>query len=401
MRANNGWYPSGFYRVMRVFVVDSAATSVVLMRVASALLCLVLLLAAGMLTVRGDRWRLWQAWLVASVPLGLFIFASTNPSGVAVAGSAAVLPLSVAALRATSVRQQWVAAGAAAAVALIALGARTDAAYFVGLAVVVALVAALRTGPGRPLHHVALLLPTGVVLAVAFLTRNTGALAVAGGEGVTGMEAPTAQNLLNVLSFYVGDFATRLGWLDVPMPPLAWGAIALALGALLGSGLGGVGLRRGVGVALLVTVAVVLPLVMLERTGYRVGEWVQARYLLPIVLILLGLLSLHRLDGGRPPNRRQLLWVAGLASLAHALALHVTLRRYITGTDVTAFDLNAGIEWWWDVSVQPMTVWWLGSVAFAALAVLVSVRAGQPAPAERGALDHAAGREESTTHAPA
>ena len=46
-----------------------------------------------------DRWRFWLYSAVASVPLALFVFASTNPSAWAIAGSAATFPATLAALR--------------------------------------------------------------------------------------------------------------------------------------------------------------------------------------------------------------------------------------------------------------------------------------------------------------
>ena len=51
-------------------------------------------------------------------------------------------------------------------------------------------------------------------------------------------------------------------------------------------------------------------------------------------------------------------------ALAHALALHQTLRRYLTGTNTTRFDLNFGAEWWWSRGLSPMSVWLIGSISF-------------------------------------
>jgi hypothetical protein len=54
-------------------------------------------------------------------------------------------------------------------------------------------------------------------------------------------------------------------------------------------------------------------------------------------------------------------------AVANSRALHSTLRRYITGVDEQSFNLNARIEWWWSIPVQPMTVWFVGSTAFGLL----------------------------------
>jgi hypothetical protein len=99
--------------------------------------------------------------------------------------------------------------------------------------------------------------------------------------------------------------------------------------------------------------------------------------MLPIVMILMAILAVQGRDRGNTPNARQLLLVSLLASLAHSVALHSLMRRYITGLDVASLDLDTNAEWWWDVPVQPMLIWALGSVAFAALAVIIAARAGQ------------------------
>ena len=70
-----------------------------------------------------------------------------------------------------------------------------------------------------------------------------------------------------------------------------------------------------------------------------------------------------------------------LVTIAHSLALHRTIRRYVTGTDVTTFDLDSGREWWWEIPIGPNAVWLLGTLAFALLAFVVgrSIRAAKPA----------------------
>ena len=63
--------------------------------------------------------------------------------------------------------------------------------------------------------------------------------------------------------------------------------------------------------------------------------------------------------------------VAALAA-AQSVALHVNMRRYVTGTDSQGWNLNSGLEWWWEGSIlSPMLVWAIGSLAFAALLVVL------------------------------
>ena len=51
-------------------------------------------------------------------------------------------------------------------------------------------------------------------------------------------------------------------------------------------------------------------------------------------------------------------------SIAYGVALHTTMRRYITGNDVTDWNLDNNLEWWWTAGPSPMTVWFLGTGSF-------------------------------------
>lgn len=375
LRADNGSYPPGFYAFMRLFVGSNAAGSIVAIRMVSATISVVLLALAGLVSPRPDRWRWWLYLLVSAVPLGLFVFASTNPSGLALAGVTAIYPATLGVLAALREgRRWWPAAALATVAALIAVGSRTDAVYFCAVAVAAAVAVSFHLHPRRWLPQLSVLAPVGLALLLGLVWRDAGGLATA--EPITGGEAPTGSNAVNILSMYVGEFATRLGWLDTSMPSLVWGAIALALGAILAYGMGGLGARRFLAAGFVLAVMVALPMLMLEQWNAAVGAYVQPRYVLPLVGILMGVLALLDTDLGPRPNRRQLAWLAALAVVAHSVALHVLMRRFVTGTDVRAVNLDAGREWWWDVSVTPMVIWVSGSLVFTALAVLLAVRAG-------------------------
>lgn len=371
VRVNDGAYPGGYYSVMRLLVGPSTETSIVAMRLATLAICLGLFVLAGIVSRSEDRWRFWLYSTVASVPLALFIFASTNPSAWAMAGTAATFPAALAALRSARLGgRAWPAALLACGAIVIAVSSRSDAFYFCGLALVCALVIGFRLDRSTLLRQGLVVAPLGVAL---LLGRSTAA-SVAATFGTPATRPSLIGNVSDLPKLYVGEFATLLGWMDTRMPSSVWGATALAFGAMLVLGLGRLDPRRGMALGLVATVAVVLPLVILSEAGARVGEFLQPRYLLPVVFLLVGLLSIGSGRALMGPDRSQALWVAGLAVVAHTVALHVLMRRYINGVDVEGWNLNSSPEWWWDVPVQPMAIWALGSAAFAALALILAVR---------------------------
>jgi hypothetical protein len=106
--------------------------------------------------------------------------------------------------------------------------------------------------------------------------------------------------------------------------------------------------------------------VLLAQSRAVVGTHVQSRYLLPLIVLLLGVASLSPriMSAWRGPR----LLVAGLAlTAAMSMALHDNIRRYTVGVDSSAVDPGLDAEWWWSAAPSPLTIWLVGSVAFAAV----------------------------------
>ena len=135
-RADAGLYPGGFHRTMSLFVTARIGRSVLAMRMASWLLAISLLLAACVLAAPDLRRAVTLGALTTLVPLGVFLFASTNPSGLTVAG---VIAYWSAALAHTGGSRQdrrrtWALVALLLAGALVALGSRYDAGIYLGVA---------------------------------------------------------------------------------------------------------------------------------------------------------------------------------------------------------------------------------------------------------------------------
>jgi hypothetical protein len=122
-----------------------------------------------------------------------------------------------------------------------------------------------------------------------------------------------------------------------------------------------------VALGLVAFVTVAAPLIVLAKSRAPVGQYVQPRYILPLLIVFVGV-ALYRRDATGLGGPRIVPWVsAGLLAVAHAIALHAVIRRYVTGVDVTGWNLDANREWWWDVPMGPMATWLGTSLLFAAL----------------------------------
>jgi hypothetical protein len=119
---------------------------------------------------------------------------------------------------------------------------------------------------------------------------------------------------------------------------------------------------------------ITVPLVTLAVQGYVVGQWVQPRYLVPLLTLLLAT-ALYRSSESKALglSSGQILFVGLGLVVANAISLHTNLRRYLTGLDVNEISLDVGIEWWWVTRPATDTIFWFspsyvwlgGVIAFA------------------------------------
>jgi hypothetical protein len=364
--------------------------SALLMRVFTVSLFVAVLTALYLLLPVERRPALLVGWLVTTIPLGVFLLASNNPSAWATIGVGTSWIALIGYFESTGRRR--IGLGALYALGVVmAAGSRGDAAVYVGLATVLALACVFR--PRREFFRAALLPVAMGVVALTFLllSRQAGAgligfseyPAAGAGEG-SGADAASlsafgrlAYNVLNAPFVWVGALGEwGLGWLDTAMPAIV---ILAAVAAFVMAGFLGiarVSLRKGIVVAIVGLVLWVLPVFVLQQGGDTVGEQLQPRYLLPLIVLLGGLLAL---DAPAPRwTMGQLRIVAVALVVAHTVALYFNLRRYLTGVGGGGLNLDIDPEWWWTAPFSPMFVWVVGSLAYAGLLVLIVERALAP-----------------------
>jgi len=382
-----GEYPTLYYSVMSIFVGDDAHISVMAMRLFNVALFVALTTALFALLPIARRPALVWGWLITTMPLGMFLLASNNPSGWAVAGvgSAWLALLSFYEARNRLVR--WASALLVVVSVLMAAGSRGDSAlYVVGALGVAAILAFENTRQFwlRSLLPVAML----VVSAAFFVTArqtSAGINGFAGAEaGPAANQAATAAdalagfgllayNFLNAPSLWFGAFGGwALGWLDTPIPA---SVVFLGVAVFVGVGFAGLGIlnwRKAFVVAAVGFVLWMLPTYVLTQGGDKVGEQVQPRYILPLLVLFGGLLVVQAGRKRLALSRTQSIAVVVALSAANLVALHMNMRRYVTGNDVPGWNLDSGAEWFWSGVPTPMMVWAIGSLSYAGLVTILA-----------------------------
>ncbi len=415
-----GAYPPVYYAVTGSVTGHDLHASALLMRGLSAVLFLLLLVGLFIALPAHRRPALAWVFLLTAVPLGLFLVGTNNPSLWSWIGVGAA-PVALMGFYESAGRRKAALGALFVVSAVAAAGSRSDAAIYVCIAMGAVGIVAFTHTRRFYLDSILPLITALVSVAIfvsAFAARHglggyagqildadTGAPlepppsaegpAVGpvlpetddGGTPLTGFGL-LASNILNVPRLWTGVFGDRwgLGWLDTSMPafvPAATVAAFVLVGAL---GVARPTLRRAVAVALVFLALVVIPVVILQTGGFAVGEQVQPRYLLPLVALLVAVVTLVSADRPLVLTRVQRLLVIVALSAAHFVALHMNIRRYVTGIDESGPNLDAGVEWWWAGPIGPNAVWLLGSLAFGLLVWLVVSVYSKPVLSDSAAI---------------
>lgn len=368
---DDGGYPGPYYRLLHRFVGHDVDTSVVTVRLINVgLAVLVLGLALGIMDP-GRRRLGAVALLVSAVPLALFLIASVNPSSWAITGVSGAWLSCYTLWTTPSQRRAAAASGLLIVSAGIAALSRSDAAAYL---VVAMITLAVVFGRRIRVFRRRLVAPVIVVLmaAVSFLSAGqSSALTAAAQQGADRAgKAVLFNNLMELPSMFTGWFGVGwgLGWLDTRMPGVAaYGALTAAI-VIVTIGLAVHFRGKLIGLVIVAGTVVLLSLYILQREHSLVGENVQPRYFLPLLPLLVGVaLMRDRLGRIVELDRLRAGIVGTLLVVAQSAALHANIRRYVTGQDVYAFNLNRDREWWWSHGPSPLMVWGIGTIAFAVL----------------------------------
>jgi len=381
-------YPPLFYKTMGVMAGPDIERSVIIMRLFNSALFVGLATLLYVLLPIGRRPMLVWTWLLTTVPLGLFLIASTNPSGWAIVG-VGMAWIALLGYFETEGRRR-IALGALFLISVfMAAGSRGDSGVYVIVAIGVVL---FLTFKREKAYYLSAILPVAAVaISLSFILTSRMI-----GSGVNGLggSGPSvlddhpdlgtfglfAYNLLNIPFLWSGAFGGwPLGWLDTSLPDIVlWTGSAAFIGAGF-VGLSHVNWRKVVAVAGVMFLLVAIPVYVLTKGGDPIGANVQPRYILPLIVLLGGLLLFE------PPGKRirfsrgQVVLIVFALAVSNFVSLQTNIRRYVTGTDKAGLNLDSDREWWWNSPITPNMVWLLGSLVFtAALILLVREIAGKP-----------------------
>lgn len=376
----DGGYPPFFYLTMSLFATTNIDFSVISMRLVNTLIFTLMMLGTFVFLTSNHRKALLIGVSTTIVPLGIFLIPSVNPSSWAVTSSAVLFVSAIGFFKSTNKTNQIGLATIASLALFLGAGARSDSAIYGCISLLLAGILSLKEIKASPFK---IILPFVLSLVAFFLFLQGGQSNV-----VNPTTAPVAtqsvkqiihlvfENAVLLPSLWIGAFGTwGLGWLDTVMPQTVWFSVFFIFSGFAFQGLRFLDRSKAIVVAVITLFLISIPLYILVHDGVVVGVGVQPRYIYPLLILFAVIMAYSaEPDIGRVSfSTTQIITSAILLTVANSLSLYTNIRRYVTGIDVKAINLNAGVEWWWGIGPSPMTVWLIGTVTFAVVVSVFSV----------------------------
>lgn len=380
-----------YYRVANGLISDDIPASIARIRVMNASLVILLVGLTALVAAADVRRAVLIAWLVVSLPHGLFLITSVNSTAWGFVGLGTLWANLITVARPGPAPRRIAAATLAAVGVTMALGARTEAAAHLAVIVVAIGVLILSEASIRSFQWtrrrtlIAVATAAGAVVAFSVLIRFSAVglmLSITSGFGqgwerlvARGISNPALTLAIETPQLWTGALGTwSLGWLDTNMPSTVSVSATVALVTLAAAGLTGAARGRVAGAAVLLLGLVVLPVASLLSVGLVVLEELQPRHYAPLLYVFLGV-ALIRSRGQSPLSigRGTRHVLAGALSIGHAVALWINIHRYTIGlTEFLYVDRNREVEWWWGPPApSPELVWSMGALGYALVAWIV------------------------------
>jgi Predicted membrane protein (DUF2142) len=373
-RFNTSRNASNFYKSNGFLVSPNVNRSILAMRLLQILFFFVLISFA--IYSSGERkWAVLLALFVGMVPVGLFIIPSTSPSSWAIAGVASA-GICVMNFFISSQKSHQVAAVIGFLVAVLyTRNIRIDINIMLAICVTLGLVSGfvIRETDSSLKFDRAKLLKVAFLVAPGLLYIHLKVFSlypwkivkfILGGSFYS-FSNDSPQAFLGFLggSIQLGspDFAPTPVVLILMSVGLATFIVIMARFAPLK-----VKISSGFGLSLLFF----LPYWLSIGAIASASRYVMAIYLVSLVTFSASAFTSRRLTSFKL-SKSSLVTIFLTISVAQSLSLHQTIRRYITGTNISGWNLNKGAQWWWTHGPSPLSIWMIGSVAFSTALFIV------------------------------
>lgn len=380
LMANNGLYPSGYYKFMNLFVSGNSSLSIVSMRIVNSLIFLIMFFAALSLSSGLIRTSLVISVTATLIPLAIFLIPSVNPSSWAYTAAATnwVFLKNLFQRTEKSTSRKYLNLFLYLVTILMALSSRWDVMTYIAISTFAVLALVPKASRRNPLYILSILGAIALAYQSIFSRINIGSATVVGfggGDNSLNTTFLIRNNLQNLITLYAGNagYNWGIGWLDTKLPEIVGILGILVWGIWTGRMLPQNSIQAYATSLFLFAIIVFIPMYILVTEKLLVGQQLQPRYLLPLTPIFFGLVlsSAHIENLRLTAIKSNLNITVILVSISNLFSLHTNFRRYLTGLDYNEINLNLHKEWWWSTKIDPNLVFITGAISFLVMGYLV------------------------------
>lgn len=364
-RISEGQYPSGFYKLNGFLVGDDINRSILNMRFLQIGIA-VAMFSVALSTAREKGSRILFGLFVGSVPIGLWVIPSTQPASWSIIGLISLCIYQVGVAHKNNKFNYLIVVIGTCVSLTLALQSRRDSILNLFLILFLVLISRYKAVFIRQNRRI-LIFAVVPVFALSLSLVHLRFRSLSSFFPLSKLFDPVLfEGVTNIVPKVIVGLiggSDQLGAPDFAPPLLVLLLMTIGVGTYLSTLWSAISREARISAVVGGFLLFLLPLRFLLESSGPVSRYVYVIYLSCLIVIAAGLET----DTFVAPKRPDLLnkTILFSVSLAQSFALHHTLRRYLTGTNVKRFNLNYGAEWWWSHGLSPMSVWVIGSISFA------------------------------------
>ena len=371
----SGFNEIKFYNFLNSFVSDNIIMSVIIMRFINVFILSICIVFAFIYLRKDIFVGTVFSFMTVGLPLGFYLVTSINTTSWVILGSIFFIPYIFEIVTNLSVRTIPLII-VTMLLTYIYLGSRQDGILFLGISIVSSIPILaykiknfnffIKMLQHNKLSRVVISLISLITLYLIYfvsteISKRASLGLYASTQNVTNWDI--GYRFTSLISGALGGWG--LGSLEVDMPGVVSVSSLFIFFSVIFISLGKSVIHSKLTLLIYVYFLIFVIWIFLFKSQLFVGQWLQPRYILPIMF---GLMSTSFVGIRQDLDKTfvsQIKIFIFLSTVCFAIGQHTLLRRYTHGLDELYLNLDQNKEWWWNfLPISPMQLLMIGTISY-------------------------------------
>ena len=374
---NSGNYPGLTYTVLRIFATSNVETSVIVMRFFNYSIFTIICILAFFSLSSKIYFSALLAFFITLIPVSIFFITSINPSSWTIVGVGFYWAFLWNFLEEGKILERKKILLGLILTTILSIGSRSDGSIYILIVNLLFLITYIfeKEKDNEIKKKSLLIIFISLCGLIQLISNKQFEAESTKDEGDKGADL-FIQNLTELPKYYLGIFGGRgpevwpfgLGWFDTEIPILVSVLGTLNIVLILFSIINKMSVRQRMIISILPLFMILNPLLILQLRQSNATYFLQPRYLIPLLIVLLGVLTIEiKWSQGR---NVLLYFIIISLSVGNSISLFTNLKRYTVGLD-SEQSFFSKFEWWWNIPITPGITWVVGTLALPILMFMV------------------------------